>query len=456
MRRPLAAAIAVLGLGALTVPAPAALGPRYGGTLTLSLAGLPAPAEAWKGSHPAARTLAAAVHEGLLRVDGDGLPRPGLAKGWGVAAGGREWTLRLDGRATFHDGTRVTAADVVRSLRRFLRGPSPAAVAFARAVDGGAEARRAGTADMPGITASGEDGVVVRLLEGGGLPMAALAAPAAAVVSPAGAGAGPFRPLPERQVAGLALGAFGRHVRGRPFLDEVHLLHPEASPPDDSGGAPRVTLLVLVEPRGPFADLDARRAVLAALDGAELLRLLPGAQPAPGPLPPGLLPPLGPRLPGRGGPLPGQVALTVSPDVPAIVSQRVVAILGSRGTRVSVTVAEPGPRARPGRRPGGAAGALALALWAPEVAEAELALRELAALGPTDPDLVSLLDEAARERDADRRRSVLYRAEEALRARAVVAPLARLGLGPALRPGLHGAEATPTGALVLEDAWTEP
>ena len=60
------------------------------------------------------------------------------------------------------------------------------------------------------------------------------------------------------------------------------------------------------------------------------------------------------------------------------------------------------------------------------------------------------------ERAADRRRADLLRAEEALRARHVLVPLARVPLRLGPRAGVHGLRATAAGVLVMEDAWIEP
>jgi hypothetical protein len=138
------------------------------------------------------------------------------------------------------------------------------------------------------------------------------------------------------------------------------------------------------------------------------------------------------------------VVLRVSPDVPASASQRVVAHLSALGLDVQAVPAA------------AAAGQSRLFIWYPEVAEAGLALEELDAIAGTSPDVRAALDAAEAERDTDRRRAWLQRGEEALRARHVLVPLARMPLPLSPRPGVHGLRATATGALVAEDAWIEP
>jgi hypothetical protein len=139
--------------------------------------------------------------------------------------------------------------------------------------------------------------------------------------------------------------------------------------------------------------------------------------------------------------------MAVSRDVPAAVSQRVLACLSDLGLEARVSPLEPAQAlaADAGAR---------LLWWSPEVAEAGLALREAAALARGADR--SALDAADRERDPDRRRALLHRADAALRASWTVAPLAAVPLPFHARGAVHGLRADLSGALVLEDAWREP
>jgi peptide/nickel transport system substrate-binding protein len=58
--------------------------------------------------------------EGLIAFSADGRPKPGLAEGWVLAPDGLSLILRLRPNATFHDGSRVTAATVVSILNATL------------------------------------------------------------------------------------------------------------------------------------------------------------------------------------------------------------------------------------------------------------------------------------------------------------------------------------------------
>jgi peptide/nickel transport system substrate-binding protein len=63
------------------------------------------------------------LYDRLFRFEG-GWPQPvepGLCQKWGASDDAREWTFNLTDKATFHDGTPVTAEHVVYSYQRTLR-----------------------------------------------------------------------------------------------------------------------------------------------------------------------------------------------------------------------------------------------------------------------------------------------------------------------------------------------
>lgn len=62
------------------------------------------------------------TYDPLVRVSGNPPePVPALAQSWDVSADGRSYTFALNPAAVFHDGTPVTAADVIYSYQRALR-----------------------------------------------------------------------------------------------------------------------------------------------------------------------------------------------------------------------------------------------------------------------------------------------------------------------------------------------
>jgi len=463
-RRGACASLALLALAATL--AHAALGPRYGGTLRVGLLDLPAATAPAAPAGPGQRLVQALVHETLVGVGPEGLPTPGLARAWTSAAGGREWTLSVHERARFHDDRPVTAADALRSLRRFLRSPSSAAARLAQALEGGEAFRARHSDELPGLGTLPGERVLLRLVAARALPLAPLGSPAAAITSPGGAGAGPFVPtvlVPGRR---LALNAFAGHVRGRPYLDELELLPfadraalktaLQAGDLAVALGEPGIAsptgtlLLVLDRTQAPFDRSGARAAAAAAVDRAELVRhWLPGGDASAGLLAPGLLPALASApavAPATGR---ARIALVVARDVPPAASQRVVACLGEAGFDVRVLPDAP-ERARR------AASEARLLLFVPEVAETALALHELAALVSPPPAAREALEAAGLERDLDRRRALLLRAEAELRADLTLVPLAAAPLGAASAPGVHDLRVDAGGRVLLESAWREP
>jgi len=69
------------------------------------------------------------VYEGLTVIDKDLHIVPGLAQSWQVSADGKTYTFKLVDGATFHDGSKVEAADVVASFNRVLSKDSASPLA---------------------------------------------------------------------------------------------------------------------------------------------------------------------------------------------------------------------------------------------------------------------------------------------------------------------------------------
>src|SRR3954452_6930906 len=60
------------------------------------------------------------VFEGLTRFAPDGTILPALAESWDIAPDGLSWEFHLRQGVTFHDGTPMTAEDVVFSFDRAM------------------------------------------------------------------------------------------------------------------------------------------------------------------------------------------------------------------------------------------------------------------------------------------------------------------------------------------------
>jgi ABC-type transport system substrate-binding protein len=447
--------LAVASLLALPAAARSALGPRYGGDLVVAVRDLPASLGPGAGRGIAGSLVSGLVHETLVGIDAEGLPVPGLVKGWSTAADGRELRLELREGPTFHDGRPVTSGEALASVRRFLRSDSPAAAWL-----------KAGLDSATPVTAPDASHLVVRFAEARALPLAPLAAPAAAVTGPGGGGCGPFLPLVPTPGRRARLAAFGGHVRGRPYLDAVEIVaatEPEAAetafragkidvlPGEDGPSSLSATLILALDPGSPpFDQPESRAAVNGALDRADMVRRLwPGADAAPSLVVPGLLAPMVAYAPLRGPGLAASVRMVVGMDVPPLVSQRIVASLGAVGLRVEAKAVAPA-EARTARA------AARLFLWTPEVPEASLALHELSAMAPGAAGVAEALDAAARELDLDRRRALLHRAEAALREEDRLIPVASVPVSFRARSGVHDLRVDLAGRLVLEDAWREP
>ncbi|MFX4272983.1 ABC transporter substrate-binding protein [Propionibacteriaceae bacterium Y1685] len=65
------------------------------------------------------------VYETLIKIDNDGQMQPLVAKQWQVSDDRLTYTFTLDERATFADGRKVTAADVVWNIERVQKQGTP-------------------------------------------------------------------------------------------------------------------------------------------------------------------------------------------------------------------------------------------------------------------------------------------------------------------------------------------
>jgi hypothetical protein len=207
------ATLAGLAVLALAVDVSAESRPRYGGRLEASLLSEPATLDPHDATTHAELTLAEMIFDGLYRLDDTPALIPELATALPqVSEDGLEITIPIRVGARFHDGHKLTAADVVASLKR-LRTSRVNGWLVAAMVD---------------VKAEG-DAVVLALKYPSPELGVNLAAPAAAITR---AGRQPRRgrmhgtgPFIMRRVGGgaLRLRAFDGHHRGRAYLDRVRL-----------------------------------------------------------------------------------------------------------------------------------------------------------------------------------------------------------------------------------------
>ncbi len=240
------------------------------------------------------------VYETLVRLDEAGRPVPGLASSWERSGDGRRWVFTLRDGARFHDGTPCDADAVVAHLRRFV---------------GGAEHAWLGMSTRTtGIRALDERRVEIELSEPYPLPLdlaavnpcavaTASALPDAAEFAPVGTGpwrvvendplthtlfapaSGEGRMLDVRflhggdQVASshlraLELGEVDVIVDSwvpRLPRDEVRRLVAEGGFELLRAPGSRVVHLAFNTAEGPFADVETRRRVAAAVDRGALV-----------------------------------------------------------------------------------------------------------------------------------------------------------------------------------------
>jgi len=299
--------------------------------------------------------------------------------------------------------------------------------------------RARSASELPGVGVPDGLHLVLRFVAARALPLAPLAAPAAAVTGARGTGCGPFVPLAPAPGKRIRFAAFAGHVRGRPFLDAVDVV---ALPGVDAREAEfragrvdvlagedgpsslsAVLMLVLESSRAPFDRPEARAAVAGAIDRADIVKhLLRGGDAAPSLLVPALLPPLVRSDSPRAGRLTAAVAMAVAEDVPPLVSQRIVASLGAIGLRVEATAVPP--------------------------LQARTATAEFDAGSP--PDDARLLD--GLQPYDNLLTDDLPTHEFANR----LVPVASVPVSFRARAGIHHMRVDLSGRLVLEDAWREP
>ncbi len=92
--------------------------PDYGGTLTEGIIGSPRFINPLLAISDADRDLSSLVYSGLMRIHSDGTLVPDLAQSYTVSEDGLVYTFVLKNNITFHDGTKVTADDVIFTIEK--------------------------------------------------------------------------------------------------------------------------------------------------------------------------------------------------------------------------------------------------------------------------------------------------------------------------------------------------
>ncbi len=276
------------------------------------------------------------IFDGLVALDPGLNIVPALADTWTISRDGRVYEFHLREGVKFHDGTPLTAADVVFSLRRLLdeRHASESIGASYLKVVEGAPAYSAGRSrELPGVVALDPVRVQLRLTrpyisflevlamdDTRIVPERSFKALGEAAFRRAPIGTGPFR-FDSWSETELRLVANHQYFHGEPYLDRIEIQFPR--PDEHDGGNARFSRgeIDIVEPTSdtlssmltdptievhryqdlslsfmgmntgvpPLDDARVRRAIAHAIDRESLAALSPSTRrAAQGILPPGL------------------------------------------------------------------------------------------------------------------------------------------------------------------------
>lgn len=285
--------------------------PRYGGRLNVGMEADPPALDMHFSNHNLVRFVADHMYEQLFTLDSDFRPIPVLAEGYAISDDGTVYTFTIRQGVRFHNGQELTSADVVASLDRWLAMSSSATPVRDNVVS---------------VEATDEYTVVMTLERSMGYLLSALTTRRAGAViyprevveaTPEGEpivsfiGTGPFELVEWREgnyvllqryedYSPVELEPSGYGGRNTAYLDEIRFnVVPDASvrllgleagdfhyaDPLSNDDYARIEenpdLLPVLFPwmmnvslnleGGLTADLDIRRAILAATDGEELL-----------------------------------------------------------------------------------------------------------------------------------------------------------------------------------------
>ncbi|MBX3029251.1 MAG: hypothetical protein KF809_03760 [Chloroflexi bacterium] len=224
-----------------------AVGQRPAGVDLVMVGSAPASWDPARIGDAGSASILAQVWEGLTTFDVDAQVQPALAESWEVTEGGHRLTFTLRPGIAFSDGTPITARHVVDSWFRTIDPLRPSPLSGILVDIQGVPAYLAGqaTAAEVGISADGDDRVVVEFSRPAAWFPAAAASPTLAIVPsdlPADA-AGPFLPsglavsggyVPVSQDAqGIRLEANEHYWAGRPAIGVIqHLTGLDTGPVD--------------------------------------------------------------------------------------------------------------------------------------------------------------------------------------------------------------------------------
>jgi peptide/nickel transport system substrate-binding protein len=208
------AAVPILALAALAILAGCAPVADPASTLTVAIDSGPPSLDPRLGSDEAARRLNDLVFSGLFRVDETAHPVPDLARSW-EQPDPRTVVVRLRGDVRFHDGSRLTARDVLYTYRSILENEVPSF-------------RREDLGSVSAIEAPDEQTVVFRLrgpfapiLTNLNVPILRAGSGPSAAARPVGTG--PYRLVRYRKDEDLTLRRFDGYFAGHRGPENIRL-----------------------------------------------------------------------------------------------------------------------------------------------------------------------------------------------------------------------------------------
>jgi|HigsolmetaAR202D_1030399.scaffolds.fasta_scaffold02555_7 ABC-type dipeptide transport system, periplasmic component len=118
----LVSALVIAGLlGSLALSTASIARPVAGGDYVEGIIGAPPsrinPLLDDQQSNPTGYDLATLIFDGLTRIGADGMPEPALARSWSIDETGTVYTFQIRNDAKWHDGSQVTADDVIFTIR---------------------------------------------------------------------------------------------------------------------------------------------------------------------------------------------------------------------------------------------------------------------------------------------------------------------------------------------------
>jgi len=215
------------------------------------------------------------VFDTLVTIDPSLTVRPGLAETWTISHDGTEYVLKLREGVRFHDGSKLTAGDVLFTIRRQLGSETSLASSYLMVIDGAEAYAQGRRTDVPGLEAVDGRTVRIRLarpyvsflevlaIDNLGVVPESIVQRRGAAFARSPVGTGPFRFVSWTPGDHLVLEANADYFAGRPYLERFEIRFLGASESDL--GAARL-LAGEVDVIEPSSDLLAELASTGVVD----------------------------------------------------------------------------------------------------------------------------------------------------------------------------------------------